>query len=69
MATKKATAPFRAPAEWRAETGQEEGSWWVAFAKWLDARSGEPVAPPPLGKPSGAYKALCDAPGTYVLQT
>ena len=45
---------------WREAAELREGSWWTAWWAWLDARSGEPVAPPRLGA------ALADAPGEYV---
>lgn len=44
-----------------------EGSWWPEWERFLDARSGEPVPPPPMGAPDAGYAPLCDAPGTYVL--
>lgn len=68
IAQTKANAPYRDPEDWLAENAPEDGSWWIGFARWLAARSGEPVAPPRMGAPSGGYKALCDAPGTYVLE-
>ncbi len=37
-----------------------------AWDAWLDARSGERVKPPTMGKPKAGYKALRDAPGIYV---
>jgi polyhydroxyalkanoate synthase len=63
-----ANAIYRAPDEWMAEHDLTQGSWWTSFAAWLDKRSGHAVPPPPMGAPSGHYKALYDAPGTYVLQ-
>ncbi len=45
---------------WREAAELREGSWWTAWWAWLDARSGEPVAPPKMGEP------VCDAPGIYV---
>ncbi len=68
IASTEADAAFRDPCDWLAENASEDGSWWTGFANWLAARSGEPVAPPRIGAPSGAYKVLCDAPGTYVMQ-
>ena len=41
--------------------------WWPAWIAWLDARSGQRVAPPALGAPAADLPPLCDAPGTYVL--
>lgn len=61
-------APYRDPDEWLAETDAKDGSWWPAFAAWLEAQSGAPVAPPQMGTKSRPYKALCDAPGSYVMQ-
>ena len=63
-----ATAAFRAPSEWLAETEPQDGSWWIAFTDWLAARSGEPITPPRMGARSGHYAAICDAPGAYVMQ-
>jgi polyhydroxyalkanoate synthase len=65
MATTGSDAVFREDHDWLTETPQQEGSWWRAFSDWVDARSGAPVAPPPMG-PKG--KSLCDAPGQYVMQ-
>ncbi|WP_226941710.1 PHA/PHB synthase family protein [Pseudooceanicola spongiae] len=62
-------APFRDPDEWLAATEPQEGSWWLAFVDWLNARSSTPGDLPPMGgTKSGKYAALCDAPGTYVRQ-
>ena len=51
------------PAEdWAEGAAEYEGSWWLAWADWLKAhQQGEPIEPPAMGK------AICDAPGTYVL--
>ena len=68
IASTTADAAFRDPCDWLAVNAAKDGSWWIDFSNWLAARSGEPVKPPHLGAPSGAYKALCDAPGTYVMQ-
>ena len=46
---------------WREAAELREGSWWPAWWAWLDARSGEPVAPPRMGA------AIAEAPGSYVL--
>jgi polyhydroxyalkanoate synthase len=48
---------------WQATASHHEGSWWPAWESWLDSHSGPPTKPPSMGP------ALCDAPGTYVLQT
>ncbi|SMF45758.1 polyhydroxyalkanoate synthase [Tistlia consotensis] len=56
------------PDRWRLETPVRQGSWWPEYLAWLDARSGEPVAPPPLGNPAKGYVPICPAPGSYVHQ-
>lgn len=56
------------PEEWLASADRREGSWWLAWADWLAARSSERIAPPAMGNPAAGYAPLADAPGTYVLQ-
>jgi poly(3-hydroxyalkanoate) synthetase len=41
---------------------------WPEWVTWLEKRSGAPVPALAIGAPSNGYAALCDAPGTYVLQ-
>ena len=50
------------PETWVSSMPVHEGSWWPAWEHWLAVRSGDMVPPPALGK------ALCDAPGSYVLE-
>jgi polyhydroxyalkanoate synthase len=45
-----------------AQAPRTQGSWWPAYADWLEKYSSKPAAPPAMGE------ALCDAPGEYVLQ-
>jgi polyhydroxyalkanoate synthase len=52
--------------EWLEGATFHQGSWWVDWARWLKARSGELVAPPFMG--SQTYPPLVPAPGTYVLE-
>jgi polyhydroxyalkanoate synthase len=61
--TKQADERYSDPDEWARLAPTKDGSWWLEWVSWLAARSGEPVPSPPMGP------ALCDAPGTYVLQT
>ena len=56
------------PDRWRDQTEPKDGSWWPALTDWLNAQSGEPKTPPPLGAADQGYPPLCDAPGTYVFQ-
>jgi len=53
-------------AEWREEATFHEGSWWLDWVEWLQARSGELVTPPSMG--SQVHPPLVPAPGTYVLE-
>jgi polyhydroxyalkanoate synthase len=63
---KQADAPYVGPDEWLRDAPRHEGSWWPEWTRFLNARSGAPVAPPPMGGPR--RDTLGDAPGQYVLQ-
>ncbi|HPU50565.1 MAG TPA: alpha/beta fold hydrolase [Burkholderiaceae bacterium] len=60
---------YRDPDAWLDAAEQKEGSWWPEWVAWLEQRSGKPTSPPAMGAPSKGYAPLCDAPGTYVMQT
>jgi polyhydroxyalkanoate synthase len=69
IATSKAGDRYVDPDTWLATVPEREGTWWVAWEEWLSQRSSEKTAPPTMGNPHhNGYVALCDAPGTYVLQ-
>jgi polyhydroxyalkanoate synthase len=56
------------PDSFAASASRQEGSWWGHYAQWLIARSGKAKkAPTRLG--STRLAPLCDAPGTYVMDT
>ena len=59
-------ALYLGPDCWLAQAEPREGSWWPAWADWLDSQSGARSAPPPMG--SQRYPAIGDAPGLYVLE-
>jgi polyhydroxyalkanoate synthase subunit PhaC len=59
-------ALYLGPDDWLVQAERREGSWWPAWAHWLDALSGARAAPPPIG--SQRYPAIDDAPGRYVLE-
>ncbi|MBQ0822853.1 alpha/beta fold hydrolase [Microvirga sp. HBU67558] len=67
--TKSATDYYLDPDTWTRIAPWHEGSWWPEWTRWLTSHSGRPTDPPALGAPSRGYPVLCDAPGTYVLQT
>ena len=50
--------------EWMAQAGETAGSWWPDWSAWLAAKSGEKV--PARDPAAGAFKAIEDAPGSYV---
>jgi len=56
------------PDAFLAEATRKDGSWWLEWDAWLNARSGDQVAPSALGAPEKGYARLADAPGTYVLE-
>ena len=55
------------PDEWFAIAQKVPGSFWLEWAAWLGARSGEKV-PAPASAGSTEYPPLGPAPGTYVLE-
>jgi len=52
---------------WAARATRHDGSWWPAWQRWLEAWSGDRVAPPPMGSPANGHHPLAEAPGAYVL--
>jgi polyhydroxyalkanoate synthase len=69
ISTRVADGKYVDPDAWAKTTSSIEGSWWPAWADWLRARSDDKVPPPPMGAPDQGYEILCDAPGTYVLES
>jgi polyhydroxyalkanoate synthase len=62
---RKAGALTLSPDEWERGTAPREGSWWLAWDRWLDEHSSGPRGgPPPMGVPG--FPPICDAPGSYV---
>ncbi len=57
---------YLGPDEWFAVAQPHDGSWWPAWADWLDAHSAGRVPPPATG--SDRHPAIEPAPGKYVLQ-
>jgi polyhydroxyalkanoate synthase len=64
--TRRASDRHVDPDEFQSTTAHMDGSWWPEWFAWLEARAGDPVAPPAMGVPG--EPTLADAPGTYVLQ-
>src|SRR5690606_3465618 len=66
MATRKPGDKYIDPRTWAETQPVHPGSWWPAWAAWLDQRSGEPVKPPRMGNARRGYRVLGDAPGEYI---
>ncbi|MHA7598923.1 PHA/PHB synthase family protein [Alicycliphilus sp. T452] len=64
--TRPAGGSYMAPDDWLAAAPDVPGSWWPAWVQWLQARSGAPAAAAHVG--ARGYKAIADAPGSYVLE-
>ena len=56
------------PETWLQRATRHDGSWWPAWAKWLEAWSGDLRPPPQLGAPEKGYAPIADAPGSYVFE-
>lgn len=51
--------------EWREQSENHKGSWWVDAVKWFGERSGKEIkATATFG--NSAFAPVCDAPGEYV---
>jgi len=62
MLAKASDGPYVDPDSWLSMAPHYDGSWWPDWQRWLADRSGERLAPPASGE------ALCEAPGTYILE-
>ena len=51
---------------WQEKQTKEKGSWWPDWCAWLHERTGEMKTVPAA---KADYPVLCDAPGTYVLES
>jgi len=69
VATREVGGHYHDPDTWIALAPKKPGSWWPEWSRWLQARSGDASAPPPMGAPEKGYAPIADAPGLYVLQS
>ncbi|MDX2158852.1 MAG: alpha/beta fold hydrolase [Hyphomicrobiaceae bacterium] len=68
MGVKKPLDRYRDPDTWAAQADVFEGSWWPAWADWLERQSRGMVPARDDRVPVGALHPLGAAPGEYVLQ-
>ncbi len=61
-------AAYQSPDEWLGAAELHDGSWWLAWAQWLEHHGTAVKVPAPSQAGNAAYPALMDAPGTYVHQ-
>jgi polyhydroxyalkanoate synthase len=66
--TRNSAERYVDPDTWLGLAQQHHGSWWPEWIAWLNARSGQPVDPPPMGASDRGFPVLRDAPGEYALQ-
>ena len=67
MATRKRGERYIDSDTWLTRAAPGDGSWWPAWAAWLESESdAERAAPPSVGAPSRGLVPLCLAPGIYV---
>ena len=69
IAEKKAGESYKSPDQWEQAAKRQEGSWWLAWGKWLQGQSVKTKIPAPKKVGNGEYKVLGEAPGTYVHET
>ena len=54
------------PDTWQASAETCEGSWWPAWADWIEAGAGGKTAPPLPGAAEKGFPPLGPAPGSYI---
>jgi polyhydroxyalkanoate synthase len=69
MASRRGGETYRDPETWMRTTPRQDGSWWPAWAAWLEQHSSGHSEPPPLGAAEAGHPPIEAAPGQYVFQT
>lgn len=59
---------YKSPSEWLRCATRHEGSWWLAWDKWLKEHNEGDMIPAHKTHGNEIYTPLRDAPGTYVHQ-
>ncbi|RZI44798.1 alpha/beta fold hydrolase [Herbaspirillum sp. HC18] len=68
VAHRPAGTNYMDPDNWYLSNPSIDGSWWPAWAEWLEQQVSARVPPPPMGAPKKGYPLLGPAPGSYVLE-
>jgi polyhydroxyalkanoate synthase len=69
IALKRTADPCLGADEWAVAAASKQGSWWVDWSEWLAGHSAPGrVSPPAMGAVAKGYRAIEEAPGSYVLQ-
>ncbi len=63
-----AGARYVDPDTWYLVNPALEGSWWPAWAAWLEKQSPGQAPPPAMGAPEKGYAPRGPAPGVYVFE-
>jgi polyhydroxyalkanoate synthase subunit PhaC len=66
LSHRAAGEPYVDPDTWFATADGQEGSWWPAWASWLEEKSSGRLPPPAMGMSSKGNPTLGAAPGYYV---
>ncbi|HWB49697.1 MAG TPA: alpha/beta fold hydrolase [Stellaceae bacterium] len=69
IATHRKSATYVDPDAWQQHAQEMPGSWWPCWLDWLATHSSAKAAPPSMGAADKGYPPICDAPGTYVLES
>ena len=68
MAHRRAGTNYMDADNWYLSNPSIDGSWWPAWAGWLEEHASGMTAPPPIGAAHKGYPPLGPAPGSYVLE-
>ena len=68
IARRAADKPHLDPDAWYEAATSTDGSWWPAWASWIEEKSTGRVTPPEMGAAAQGLSPLGPAPGRYVYE-
>lgn len=68
LSRRKQGAKYLDPDTWAQEVALHPGSWWPAWAHWLEGQAGPMRKAPVAGDPATGFTSQGSAPGRYVLE-